>query len=466
MATPQLSPGIIVREVDLTVGRAENVVDNIGAIAGPFEIGPVDEVVQVNTQQQYLNTFGEPISADRQYEYWMTGSSFLSYGGVLKVVRTDDDDLKNGNAGVGIATTTTLKIKNYEDYQSNYTSATNFTYAAKNPGRWSNGLKVCFIDNAADQTVGLATTNPAGIGATVGYAVTTTLSNVVIPGAGSTTTFSGYLKGIITGVTTDATGGNSSINIKVTARVSTAGTVYPITYAQSDAAKSFEAGDSLWFTNNAGTNISAGTTTAKTVVDWYDQQTLGLTNSTVYWKNVASRPVTSNYSATRSGGNDSLHVVVVDDTGSVTGIQGNILERHTFLSKALDATAENAEDAYWGTVPNAAGFSTTGSYAKLTTGQGLWGQNAQGVTFSAIGNVTYTFGGGENYSSTGGYQATLGALQTSYNLFENKDEVAVDFLMMGPGLSVESDSQAKANLLIRERIVLQQSHHTEQTLLM
>jgi len=43
MATPQLSPGVLVREVDLTVGRAENVLDNIGAIAGPFAIGPVDE---------------------------------------------------------------------------------------------------------------------------------------------------------------------------------------------------------------------------------------------------------------------------------------------------------------------------------------------------------------------------------------------------------------------------------------
>ena len=44
MATPQLSPGVLVREVDLTVGRAENVLDNIGAIAGPFAIGPVDEL--------------------------------------------------------------------------------------------------------------------------------------------------------------------------------------------------------------------------------------------------------------------------------------------------------------------------------------------------------------------------------------------------------------------------------------
>ena len=45
MATPQLSPGVLTREVDLTVGRAENVLDNIGGIAGPFEIGPVLEPV-------------------------------------------------------------------------------------------------------------------------------------------------------------------------------------------------------------------------------------------------------------------------------------------------------------------------------------------------------------------------------------------------------------------------------------
>ena len=39
MATPQLSPGVLIREVDLTVGRAENVLDNIGGIAGPFVKG-------------------------------------------------------------------------------------------------------------------------------------------------------------------------------------------------------------------------------------------------------------------------------------------------------------------------------------------------------------------------------------------------------------------------------------------
>ena len=40
MATPQLSPGVLVREIDLTTGRVEGTVDTVGAIAGPFKIGP------------------------------------------------------------------------------------------------------------------------------------------------------------------------------------------------------------------------------------------------------------------------------------------------------------------------------------------------------------------------------------------------------------------------------------------
>jgi hypothetical protein len=71
MATPQLSPGVLVREVDLTVGRADNVLDNIGAIAGPFPIGPVEKQLTSQTEQELINTFGKPISTDAQYEYWM-----------------------------------------------------------------------------------------------------------------------------------------------------------------------------------------------------------------------------------------------------------------------------------------------------------------------------------------------------------------------------------------------------------
>jgi hypothetical protein len=102
MATPQLSPGVLVREVDLTVGRADNVLDNIGAIAGPFAIGPVEEPINITTEQELINTFGKPLSTDTQYEYWMSAANYLSYGGILKVVRADDTNLNNSNAGVNI----------------------------------------------------------------------------------------------------------------------------------------------------------------------------------------------------------------------------------------------------------------------------------------------------------------------------------------------------------------------------
>ena len=76
-----------------------------------------------------------------------------------------------------------------------------------------------------------------------------------------------------------------------------------------------------------------------TAVDWYDQQTLGLENSTVFWKSLAPRPTTNKYVSDRGGKNDGIHVAVVDDLGTITGIQGNILEKFTGLSKAKDAVS-------------------------------------------------------------------------------------------------------------------------------
>jgi len=472
MATPQLSPGVITREVDLTVGRADNVLANVGAIAGPFSIGPVGQAIDITTEQDLINTFGKPISTDTQYEYWMSASSFLSYGGILKVVRADGASLNNANAGVGAASTTSSKVKNYDDYNSNWSSdSVAFTYAAKNPGTWANNLKVCFIDDLADQVIGIATTNLSARGIQVGYGVTTALSGT-LAGVGTLTTVDGYLKGIITGVSTDATNGNSTISVKIVSRVSGAGTETSINYVELNPLSAFEQNDTLYFVNNSGVT-STTTGTASTVSDWYDQQTLGLTNSTVYWKQIAAKPVSNQYSIERNGKNDAMHIVIVDDTGSITGVQGNIIEKHISISKAADSVSavnspqkiwyknylanfsnyvyagsnpSSVTDDYWGTTPVATGFST--SFTKYTTAQGLWGQNAQGVVYSAIGNETYTLSGGVNYSASGGMSATLGDLVTAYNLFANKDEISVDFLINGPGLSIESESQAKANQLI------------------
>jgi hypothetical protein len=79
---------------------------------------------------------------------------------------------------------------------------------------------------------------------------------------------------------------------------------------------------------------------------------------------------------------------------------------------------------------------------------GLFGLDAQDVTYSVLGNKTFTLGGGVDYSATGGMKAELSNLITSYGLFQNKDEIEVDYLIMGPGCVGESDSQAKANYII------------------
>ena len=486
MATPQLSPGVLVREVDLTVGRADNVLDNIGAIAGPFEIGPVEEVTNITNEQDLINVFGEPKTEDAQYEYWMSASSYLSYGGVLKVIRADDDDLKTANAGVGVAHTGDLKIKNYDDYVNNASgAAVNFYYGAKNPGSWANDLKVCYIDDAADQTIGITTTDLSVFGATVGAGITAPLTGV-LPGSGTTSVFNGYLKGIITGVSTAASGTSSTIDVKIVSRVTNTGTETRIDYAEGDPFASFDTSDTVKFINSVGVATGSATAvlglTPATAVDWYDQQTLGLTNSTIYWNTIAPKPGTSVYVDDRQGHNDQLHIAVVDDTGDVTGIKGNILEKHIDLSKASDAVSNvNAPqkiyykdylrdlsaniyagkdplagyDSHHGTTPVATGFTAyTGvaaaSFAADTSSDNQSGQVAQDRQFLAIGNKTYTLKGGNDYQSSGGdgYKADLGKLITAYGLLSNKDEVECDFIIMGPGCATEAESQAKANYLI------------------
>ena len=91
MSLNLVSPGVKVREVDLTIGRVDGANDQVGAIAGPFEKGPIDQPILIETEQDLLQTFGKPLSTDGQYGYWLSASNFLSYGGVLRVLRCDEE---------------------------------------------------------------------------------------------------------------------------------------------------------------------------------------------------------------------------------------------------------------------------------------------------------------------------------------------------------------------------------------
>jgi hypothetical protein len=471
MATPQLSPGVLVREVDLTVGRADNVLDNIGSIAGPFPIGPVEEAIDITTENDLINVFGKPISTDAQYEYWMSASSYLSYGGVLKVVRVDGSNLRNANAirnssGVSTAGNPNLKIKNFDDYEANHSDdIASYIFAAKNPGSWANNLKICFIDDKADQILNVGSAVTTAI--TVGMAVTTPLTNIPSVGVGTTSSFNGYLKAIVTGI------GASTIDVKVVSTVDSSNVETIISYAPKNQLRSFRPGNVVRVLNTSGVGIATSTLGLQPtdILDWYDEQTLNLTNTTVFWKSIAPKPTTNQYVDERNGKNDALHVVIVDDTGTVSGIQGNILEKHINLSKASDTiSAVNSPQRIWwknylalysnyvyvgdnpsdnGT-PNETVYQTgfTSSFTGLSTAQGIWNVDAQDKVFSALGNVTYNLSGGVDYSNSGGMVATLGDLFSGYNLFSNRDEVQVDYLIMGPGLGNKFESQAKANHLI------------------
>jgi hypothetical protein len=50
----------------------------------------------VENENDLLNIFGQPYATDKHYEHWLTASSYLAYGGVLQIVRSDDAQLKNG----------------------------------------------------------------------------------------------------------------------------------------------------------------------------------------------------------------------------------------------------------------------------------------------------------------------------------------------------------------------------------
>ena len=447
------SPGIVVREVDLTAGRVDPTSDAVGAIVAPFAQGPVNEPVLVTNEQELLNTFGNPYSVDKHYESWMVASSFLAYGGNLQVVRSDDTDLKNAFSGSGTAP----KIKSYEDYVNlgyDENLVAGVTVAARSPGSWANGVKVAIIDGKADQIVsGIATASIS-----VGMGVTQTMVGKVVAGSGSTSLADGYLKGTITSI------GSSTLDIKVISHVSAAGTETAVDY-QPAGLYAFSATGSVAIHTNGQTS-AWGTKTYNARQDWFDQQSITLSNSTIKWNTLAERPGTSAYAAARGSRFDEVHVVVLDDDGDVTGNAGTILEKHLTLSKAKDATysvgspsywrkyiSENSEYIFAGSAP--AGISTVGlnTSFELDADSG-WDQNAQNITFGQSGALNLTLNGGLNYggeaglTTTGSLAATVGDLSTGYEIFENTEEYEVDFLLMGSGGLAKEDTQALASKLI------------------
>ena len=451
------SPGIVVREVDLTVGRVDPTSASIGAIVAPFAQGPVELPTLVESEKDLLDTFGKPYSTDKHYEHWLVASSYLAYGGSLRVVRADDTDLANAFSGSAAS----VKIKSDEHYEQlgyDENTITNVTVAARNPGSWGNGLRVGIIDSKADQILTFDQTPDGGSTVLVGYGVTQAIS-ATLPGAGTTSVLDGHLKGVVTQVTA------TEAYVKVLAHVSAGGTVTEVDY-QPGGVYAFSGTGSVAIHTN-GQNTAYATTAITAQADWFDQQEITLASgTTVKWNTLADRPGTSEYAAARDSRFDEVHVVVLDGDGKITGNAGTILEKNLSLSKAKDAEfslgspsyrrkylLNASEYVFGGSSP--AGIVTTGYSANFDLESDVgWDQDAQGITFAATGNQNLTLSGGENYdgstdlSASGALSAGLSGLVSGYTLFENKENYEVDFLIMGSANYAKSDAQALANKLI------------------
>ena len=458
------SPGILVREVDLTLGRIDPTTDKIGGIVGPFAQGPVGTPTLVNTENDLLNTFGKPYSTDKQYETWLTASSYLAYGGILNVVRADDAGLYNGF--VGAATSTKIKsLDHYEELGYDVNTITNVTVAAKNPGTWSNGIRIGIIDGKADQTL---TLNSVG-SINIGYGITQTVpANTVISktgvGAGTTEVLDGMFKGIVTGIS------GLTVDVKFISHVSAAGTETAWDYNNI-----YKFGNgSVTILNNSA--VSQATPTVSLTKDWFDQQELALTTATVggtetvttvKWNTVTERPGTSEYVANRGGRFDEVHLVVIDAKGTVTGNAGTILEKHLNLSKAKDAEFSVGSAQYWrkyletnseylfgGSAP--VGVVTTGFSNAFTLASDTgWDQDGEGIIFDTIGTMNGVLAGGKNYgnstdiNATGALNSGLDDIISGYGLFENDTAVDVDFLLQGSAQGGEEQTRALATKLIQ-----------------
>ena len=139
----QLSPGVNVSEIDLTT-IVPSVATSIGAFAGPFAWGPINEITTISDEVRLAATFGNPDSTN--YEYWFSAANFLAYTSNLKIVRAVNiTTTRNASANGG---NNVVLIKNEEDWEENHSSGnTAFGIAfARYAGAIGNTLRVSASD--------------------------------------------------------------------------------------------------------------------------------------------------------------------------------------------------------------------------------------------------------------------------------------------------------------------------------
>ena len=386
----QVSPGVLVQERDLT-RIIPAVSTSIGAFAGQFNQGPLDEIVSISSEQELVDTFGKPDT--NNFEFFFSASNFLQYSNALRVVRATQTSALNATAN-----SSGILVKNTDDYTNNYSTgqAAVGTFAARTAGSWGNNLLVatCPSANAYEQTL-----------------TTSQQVNQADLAVGDTTVT----------VDSDAT---SYLNV---------GDI--IEFSTTAATADFDDGDQYRVTSVASTSIGIvqhprGAGGLKRVV----ADDARIKRRWRYYDQVDGTPGTSAYVSNRSGSNDEIHVVVIDEDGGISGTPGTVLESFSKLSKASDAKTPQGDDNYY---PNVIYNKSQYIYwMDHNTSGSNWGNAASGTTYTAVNTPTSeSLSGGSNGSAV-----TTGQLKTAYEKFQDAETVDVGLIIAGKGDSTHIDN--------------------------
>ena len=375
----QVSPGVLVQERDLT-RIIPAVSTSIGAFAGEFRQGPIDEIISISSEQELVDTFGKPDSDN--FESFFSAANFLSYSNALRVVRATQTGLLNASTGG-----TGILIENTDHYQDNYAAgqAAVGNFAARTGGAWGNNLLVSTCPSAtAFEEVNKTTTNDSSIA------------------VGDTTL-----------TLTSGTGFNVGDIINFG---EAGGYEYRITNVNSN--------DITFVRKETGSGglhtVIAGGSQVRRRWKYYDQ--------------VDGAPGTSSYVSDRSGSGDEIHVVVIDEDGGITGTPGEVIETFSKLSKASDAKSPQGDTNYY---PDVIYNKSNYIYWMDHNASGSnWGNAAAGTTYTAVNTPT-----NESMSAgANGSAATTGQLKTAYEKFEDGETVDVGLIIAGKGDATHIDN--------------------------
>jgi phage tail sheath protein FI len=381
----QVSPGVLVQERDLT-RIIPAVSTSVGAIAVQFSKGPLDEIVTVSSEQELVDTFGKPNSTN--FEDWFSAANFLQYSNALRVVRATNTGLLNATSN-----TSGILIKNTQDYQDNYStgSASIGTFAAREAGSYGNNLQVSTCPSATAYSTAAVTT--------VSDASTAVGDTTVTFTSGTNINVGDIVEFSTTAAGTDYDGYKYRVTVVAT---------NDITFVRADSG---QGGLQVALTN--GANV-------KRYWRYYDQ--------------VAGAPGTSPYASERSGVNDEIHVIVVDQDGGISGTAGTILEVFDSASKAADAKSPQGDSNYY--VDVIYNKSKYVYWMDHNASGSNWGSNASGTTFTAVNVPTLESLSGGSDGST----VTVGQRKTAYEKFQDAETVDIGLIIGGTCSSTHIDN--------------------------